>query len=72
MKLYQLLSTLDDSEVVRIKRFDCSWEMNAMRVDELLYGIIKDYIDSKVVVYDSHDKDYSFIAVENWGGDEKI
>lgn len=65
MKLYQLLSALDDSEVVRIKRFDCSWEMNAMRVDELQYGIIKDYIDNEVVIYDSHSKDYSFIAVED-------
>lgn len=65
MKLYQLLSALDDSEVVRIKRFDCSWEMSAMRVDELPYGDIKDYIDNKVVIYDYHSKDYSYIAVEN-------
>ena len=65
MKLYQLLSALDDSEIVRIKRFDCSWEMSAMRVDELRYGDIKDYIDSKVVIYDSDSQDYSFIAVED-------
>lgn len=65
MKLYQLLSLLDDSEVVRIKRFDCSWEMCAMRVRELRYGVIKDYLDSEVVIYDSNSQDYSFIAVEN-------
>ena len=65
MKLYQLLSILDDSEIVRIKRFDCSWEMNATRVDELPYGIIKDYIDREVVIYDSDNQDYSFIAVKD-------
>lgn len=65
MKLHQLLSALDDSEIVRIKRFDCSWEMNAMIVDELPYGIIKDYLDSEVVIYDSNSQDYSFIAVED-------
>lgn len=65
MKLYQLLSLLDGSEVIRIKRFDCSWEMNAMIVDELPYGIIKDYLDSEVVIYDSNNLYYSFVAVED-------
>ena len=65
MKLYQLLSILDNSEIVRIKILDCSWEMNATRVNELPYGVIKDYIDREVVIYDSDSQDYSFIAVED-------
>ena len=65
MKLHQLLLALDDSEIVRIKRLDYSWEMNATIVNELPYGIIKDYLDSEVVIYDSNSQDYSFIAVED-------
>lgn len=63
MKLYQLLSSLDDSEMVRIKGFDCSWEMDPINVGKLPFGLIKDLINNKVAIYDSHSGDYSYISV---------